>query len=183
MSALFDQDITTSRNTRKALLPLLAGDGCTHRVRTDLCILALHLVFLRPRDINHSINYRMRHMHALWPKLPSQTLCQRFQGEFPSGESGEQSTTFHGCRSAGEDQSRRMGDIAGADIVEQERENRLREIVGATSVASPDVSTLILKPLHNLQCKGEERRQKLRLTLESPTPPRIPLPTTRGKAS
>lgn len=59
----------------------------THRTRTDLRIWRIRdFPFLRPLDIDNTIDDGMSHMNALGTKLPSQGLGQRPHGEFAGRE-------------------------------------------------------------------------------------------------
>lgn len=49
----------------------------TYSHRVNLSIFMFKGPALRPRDVNNPIENDMRHMHALWTKLPRQGLRQR----------------------------------------------------------------------------------------------------------
>lgn len=54
----------------------------TYSVGTNLGIFLLKDIALGSRDINYTINDRMRHMHPLRPEFLSETLRQCSQGKF-----------------------------------------------------------------------------------------------------
>ena len=101
----------------------------THRSGINLPPLA-QIPPLRPRNINHAINDRMRDMHALRTHLPGQTLRHGAEGELHGGEGGEVGGTFDGGGGAGEDEGWRVGLLVGCWGGEEEREGGLGEVEG-----------------------------------------------------
>lgn len=72
----------------------------TYRLWLNLSILStiVSLPILCARDINDSINNRMRHVDSLGVKLPSQRLAQSPERPFPSGKGAELGRTLdRGC--------------------------------------------------------------------------------------
>lgn len=61
----------------------------TYSHRVNLGIFMLKGPALRPGDINDTIEDDMRHMYALWTKLPSQGLRQRSQCKLARGKGRE----------------------------------------------------------------------------------------------
>ena len=74
----------------------------TYSIGTDLGIFLLKDIALGSRDVNHTVDDRMRHVHPLRPELLAQTLRQRSQGEFARREGRGEGGAADGCGGAGE---------------------------------------------------------------------------------
>lgn len=80
----------------------------TYSHRVDLGIFMLKGPALRPWDVNNPIEDDMRHMHALWTKLPRQGLRQRPQCKLARGEGRECRGAFETGGRSGKYQRWRM---------------------------------------------------------------------------
>ena len=103
----------------------------THRFRTDLSSLS-HIPCFCPRNINDPINDRMRDMHALWPKLPRQTLCHSPESEFGPRKASEPRRPLETRRCPGKDHCSGVRPLL---MLQQQREQALAEVEGAHDCA------------------------------------------------
>lgn len=101
---------------------------------------------LRPRNVNHPVNDRMRDVHALGTELPSEGLRLGAEGEFHGGEGGEEGGAFDGGGCAGEDESGWVGECG--DAGEEEWEGCLGEEEGSFAVGrencQPSIPSVVM---------------------------------------
>lgn len=99
-------------------------ESTTHRIRTDLRIRDLVQPCAAAGDINHPVNNRIRHVHALRPKLLRERLAQRALRKVAGCERGRVRKRLDPGRRPGEDECWRVLEmLAGFE----KREDSLRE--------------------------------------------------------
>lgn len=89
-------------------------------------------VRLRPGDVDHAVDDRVRDVHALGAEFAGEGLRQGAQGELHGGEGGEEGGAFDGGGGAGEDEG--GGVFGGGCGGEEEGEGGLGEEEGSFAV-------------------------------------------------
>jgi len=104
-------------------------------LRTNLS-LSRHILqpLLRPLNINHAVNDRMRDVHAFRRELLRYTSRQGTQGEFGRREAGHERVGFDGGGCAGEDEGWWVLGFLVFGVLEEARESALREEESAFAV-------------------------------------------------
>lgn len=98
----------------------------------------LKLPVLCPLDVDHAINDRMVHMHALGPELSRQRLRECTHSELARREGSAESTALHGGRRRGEDEGGWV--VGGGDRIEEEWDGCLGEVERAAAGRKVSVS-------------------------------------------